>query len=138
MLFSTFIGSLIGTFSGYLKNYTLLKFVVEILGLTYVNRCSAWDHAPKVYACLVILLGTAWPHIPIYECSPSALFVRLLLLIYVPFLITGFALLIPYPSFAISKVDASVSDIARSLSAILDTLLSGFNEIESRESDTVM
>ena len=94
--------------------------------MTVINRVSIWERLSKVIGGVCFLLGVMWPTVLNDRISPYAAMQQLMMIMVVPWLITGLCLLLPFPSLAAHAAQRKVESVCRKLNAALTATNAAF------------
>jgi len=95
-------------------------------GMTLINRVSLWERLSKVVGGVCYLLGLMWPTVLNDRISPYIAMQQLMMIMVVPWLITGFCLLFPFPSLAAHAAQRKVESVCKKLNAALTATNAAF------------
>ena len=95
-------------------------------GMTLINRVSVWERLSKVIGGVCYLLGVMWPTVLNEQISPSSAMQQLMMIMMVPWLITGVCLLFPFPSLAAYAAQRKVESVCKKLNAALTATNAAF------------
>ena len=94
--------------------------------MTLINRVSMWERLSKVVGGVCYLLGALWPTVLNYRISPNDAMQQLMMIMIVPWLITGLCLLFPFPSLAVHAAQRKVESVCKKLNAALTATNAAF------------
>ena len=110
--------------------YPGLMLTCLFISTTWLNHISIWDRLPKVFGGLCLVITILQPFLLNGENTGLEAYGEILKMAIVPYLITGFTLIIPYPSFAMQTARKYVTNISKDLKEIISTLHKGFNSLD--------
>lgn len=103
-----------------------LQLVLQFIALTWMNRISFWDRLPKVIGGVSIILGVLWPSVSSGYLSGVVAFKYIIVIHYIPYIITGITLFFPYVSLATYAAQKKVDDICTKLNSATVALTRAF------------
>ena len=138
-IFATFVGASLGTLSGFAwkvgPNGSLQLFLMFI-SLTIINRVSLWDRYSKVLGSITCFLAAMLPNVwsgRNIEVTGSNSMEAIMLMVFVPVLLTGFAILFPIPGLASKKAIKVICKLNKDVNAVTSNLVQAFYDLDMIE-----
>ena len=103
-----------------------LQLILQFIALTWMNRISAWDRLPKVIGGVSMILGVLWPSVSNGYLTGRVAITYIIMIHYIPYLITGITLFFPYISLATYAAQKKVDDVCIKLNSASVALTRAF------------
>ena len=117
------IGVIIGMLSYHIVP---LQLIMKFIAINWMNRISAWDRLPKVIGGVSMILGVLWPSVSNGHLTGRVAFTYIIMIHYIPYIITGVTLCFPYVSLATYAAQKKVDDVCTKLNSATVALTRAF------------
>lgn len=136
VMVATVIGSSFGTMVSYVSFNTQWQLAVLFISLVIINRITVWERTSRVIATLTCFLAAFTTQSIVTNddgrrTSGELTMQVSVLLIFVPYTITAFCILIPYPGLALVSGCRKTRRVLLNLRKIVSNVIHSFHDIDS-------
>ena len=123
VIYSTVLGALLGVATSYTWNISYsLQLTLLFISLTILNKVSTWERLAKVVGALSCLIAAIYPNVTKGTTYGIVSFPLILLMMFIPFVITGIILIFPFPKLATVQAKRLLVEVCDHINQIIDDL----------------
>ena len=134
VMVATVVGSSFGTMVGYVSFDSHLQLAILFVSLLIINRVTVWERISRVVATLTCFLAAFTSQAIISDdesrTKGELTMQVVVLLMFVPYSITAFCILIPYPGLALISGCRKSRRVLLNLRKVVSNVIHSFHDID--------